>query len=149
MAGEKLRSFVADTLALVMFFTIVSGLNERFIAGMSWSEVALSRSIGAPLMVITARPYGYWRDWFLKRTGPGSHGLTLIMDSIALLAFQVPIYVIIIFASGARGMGVVTGTLGFAGLMLILGRPYGLWLEFVRGRFGLAGPGQKPMSLGS
>ncbi len=56
MASEKLRSFVADTLALVVFFTIVSGLNERFIAGMSWSEVALSRSIGAPLMVLTARP---------------------------------------------------------------------------------------------
>lgn len=148
MASEKLRSFAADTVALVIFFTIVSGLNERFVAGMSWPEVAVSRTIGAPLMVLTARPYGFWRDWFLKITSPRSPGLTLIMDSIALLAFQVPIYVFIIFASGARGMGIVTGALGFAVLMLILGRPYGLWLEFVRSRFGLSGPGQKPMSLG-
>ena len=115
---------------------------------MSWPEVAVSRTIGAPLMVLTARPYGFWRDWFLKITSPRSPGSTLIMDSIALLAFQVPIYVFIIFASGARGMGIVTGALGFAVLMLILGRPYGLWLEFVRSRFGLSGPGQKPMSLG-
>lgn len=149
MASEKLRSFAADTLALVVFFTIVSGLNERFIAGMSWSEVALSRSIGAPLMVLTARPYGYWRDWFLKITSPASPTATIVMDSIALLAFQVPIYVLIIFASGARGVGILTGALGFAGLMLVLGRPYGLWLEFVRKRFGLSGPGQKPMSLDS
>lgn len=149
MASDKLRSFAADTLALVVFFTIVSGLNERFIAAMSWSEVALSRSIGAPLMVLTARPYGYWRDWFLKITSPASPTATIVMDSIALLAFQVPIYVLIIFASGARGMGIVTGALGFAGLMLVLGRPYGLWLEFVRKRFGLSGPGQKPMSLNS
>ena len=146
--SEKVRSFVADTLALVVFFTIVSGLNERFIASMSWSEVALSRSIGAPLMVLTARPYGVWRDWFLAVTRPDAPAKTLLMDAIALLAFQVPIYVLIIFMSGARGMGIVTGALGFAVLMLVLGRPYGLWLDFVRTRFGLTGAGQKPMSLG-
>lgn len=146
--SEKVRSFVADTLALVVFFTIVSGLNERFIASMSWSEVALSRGIGAPLMVLTARPYGVWRDWFLTVTRPGTPAKTLLMDAIALLAFQVPIYVLIIFMSGARGMGIVTGALGFAALMLVLGRPYGLWLDFVRTRFGLTGAGQKPMSLG-
>lgn len=148
MGSQGLRSFVADTLALVIFFTIVSGLNERFIVGMDWPEVATSRAIGAPLMVLTARPYGYWRDWFLKMTQPSSPTRALLMDSVALLAFQVPIYVLIIFASGARGMGIVTGALGFAGLMLVLGRPYGLWLELVRTRFGLSGPGQKPMSLG-
>lgn len=148
MANQRLRSFAADTLALVIFFTIVSGLNERFISGMSWPEVATSRAIGAPLMVLTARPYGYWRDWFLKITSPASTTATLVVDSIALLTFQVPIYVLIIFAGGARGVGIVAGALGFAGLMLVLGRPYGLWLEFVRSRFELTGPGQKPMSLG-
>lgn len=148
MANQRLRSFAADTMALIIFFTIVSGLNERFIAGMSWPEVATSRSIGAVLMVLTARPYGFWRDWFLNRTKPQSRMANLAMDSIALLSFQVPIYVFIIFASGARGMGIVTGALGFAFLMLVLGRPYGLWLNFVRKGFGLSGPGQKPMSLG-
>src|SRR5690606_13763175 len=54
MANQRLRSFAADTLALVIFFTVVSGLNERFIAGMSWPEVATSRSIGAVHMVLTA-----------------------------------------------------------------------------------------------
>ncbi|WMT89486.1 L-alanine exporter AlaE [Pelagibacterium sp. H642] len=148
MANQRLRSFAADTLALVIFFTVVSGLNERFIAGMSWPEVAISRSIGAVLMVLTARPYGYWRDWFLTMTKPATPTATLLMDSVALLSFQVPVYVLIIFAGGARGMGIATGAIGFAVLMLVLGRPYGLWLDFVRRRFGLSGPGQKPMSLG-
>ena len=70
MASEKLRSFAADTVALVIFFTIVSGLNERFIAGMSWPEVAVSRTIGAPLMVLTARPYGFWRLVFEDHQPP-------------------------------------------------------------------------------
>lgn len=148
MANQRLRSFAADTLALVIFFTVVSGLNERFIAGMSWPEVAISRSIGAVLMVLTARPYGYWRDWFLTVTKPATPPATLLMDSVALLSFQVPVYLLIIVASGARGMGIATGAIGFAVLMLVLGRPYGLWLDFVRRRFGLSGPGQKPMSLG-
>lgn len=143
-----MRSFVADTLALVIFFTIVSGLNERFIAGMAWDQVMISRAIGAPLMVMTARPYGLWREWIFAMARPQTRLATLCVDSVALLAFQVPIYVAIIVAGGAEGAGIVWGTLGFAALMFLLGRPYGLWLEFVRRMFGLTTPGQKPMSLG-
>lgn len=142
------RDFVADTLALVVFFTITSGLNERFVAGMEWSEVAVSRGIGAPLMVLTARPYGLWRGWLLSRFAPKGRVRTLVFDGFALLLFQVPIYAAIIFAGGARGADLLSGILGFSALMLVLGRPYGLWLEWVRRRFGLDGPGQKPMSLG-
>jgi hypothetical protein len=142
------RDFIADTLALVVFFTITSGLNERFVAGMDWSEVAVSRGIGAPLMVLTARPYSLWRSFVMAKVDPSSRWGSILADTVALMAFQVPIYLAIIAAGGARGMAIVTGTLGFAALMLVLGRPYGLWLEFVRRRFGLEGPGQKPMSLG-
>ncbi len=143
-----MRSFVADTLALVIFFTIASGLNERFIAGMSWNEVATSRMIGAPLMVLTARPYSLWRVFVFKMASPSSRFASLATDSFALLVFQVPIYVAIIIAGGAEGPSILWGALGFAALMFVLGRPYGLWLEFVRKGFGLDGPGQKPMSLG-
>lgn len=143
-----MRSFLADTLALVVFFTIASGLNEKFVAGMSWNEVATSRMIGAPLMVLTARPYSLWRVFVFKTANPSSRLATLATDSFALLVFQVPIYVAIIMAGGAEGRSILWGVAGFATLMFVLGRPYGLWLEFVRKRFGLDGPGQKPMSLG-
>ncbi|MGX1307776.1 hypothetical protein AB7M35_002496 [Amorphus suaedae] len=142
------RSFIADTLALVVFFTIASGANERFVAGLNWHEVATSRLIGAPLMVLTARPYGLWRDWVLARVHPRRRWSELLTDSVALLVFQVPIYVAIIIAGGAEGDAILRGALGFALLMFLLGRPYGAFLEFVRRRFGLHGPGQKPMSLG-
>lgn len=142
------RDFVADCVALVTFFTITSGLNERFVAGMDWSEVATSRLIGAPLMVLTARPYSLWRDWLMKSLAPRNRVSTVLSDSLALLAFQVPIYAAIVFAGGARGSDLLLGTLGFAVLMFVLGRPYGLWLAFVRSRFGLDGKGRKPMSPG-
>ncbi len=146
--SPRLRSFIADTLALIVFFTIASGLNERFIISMGWHEVLVSRAIGAPLMVLTARPYGLWRDWFIRKTAPSSSWGNLVMDTLALLAFQVPIYVVIILAGGAQGWGVLKGAAGFAVLMLLLGRPYGVWLDVVRKLFGLTGQGQKPMSVG-
>ncbi len=87
-----MRPFLADTLALRVFFTITGVLNERFVAGMDWSEVARARAIGALLMVTTARPYGLWRDWLMGRfAGPGAWS-GLAWDSVALLVFQVPLY---------------------------------------------------------
>ncbi|KAB0678029.1 L-alanine exporter AlaE [Aureimonas leprariae] len=142
------RSFLADTLALVTFFTVTSGLNERFVVGMAWEQVLVSRSIGAVLMLPSARPYGLWRNWFLAKARPSTWLGYLLADSAALLLFQVPIYFGIVLAGGADLRSALLGSASFAVLVLVLGRPYGLWLEFVRRRFGLDGPGRKPMSLG-
>ncbi|AXC49009.1 L-alanine exporter AlaE [Paracoccus suum] len=140
------RAFLADTLALILFFTTTGILNERFVAGMDWAEVARARMIGAPLMVLTARPYGLWRDWIMRRAGVSAVS-RLLWDSFALLVFQVPIYAAIIVAGGAEGSQILRGILGAAALMLVLGRPYGAFLDFVRGRFGLPPGGTRPMSL--
>ncbi|MFQ6549002.1 L-alanine exporter AlaE [Aestuariibius sp. 2305UL40-4] len=145
---NRWKSFVADTTALVIFFTATGILNERFIAGMDWDEVLRSRLIGAPLMVLTARPYGFWRDWVLIRTAPLTPTARLFWDSTALLVFQTPIYTAIIVASGADGAEILRGTLGAALIMLALGRPYGVFLDWIRSLFGLPPGGQKPMSLG-
>ena len=141
-----MKAFVADTLALVLFFTVLGALNEHVVAGMTWQEVARSRAIGAPLMVLTARPYGLWRDWLLRRLSPPLPRLAA--DALALLVFQVPIYAAILWVSGASGPGILRGCAGFSLLMMVVGRPYGVWLDFVRARFGLAPGGMKPMSLG-
>jgi len=146
--STRALNFIADTLALVIFFTIASGLNELLVVGMEWHEILVSRGIGAVLMVATARPYGIWRDWFFSKVSPSTRLAGFATDCVALLSFQVPIYAAIILVGGADGAGVLRGALSFAALMLVLGRPYGLFLDFIRGLFGLTGPGQKPMSLG-
>lgn len=146
--SKRVLNFIADTLALVIFFTIVSGLNERFVAGMEWSEVMVSRSIGAVLMVLTARFYGLWRDWVFAKADPQTRWGQLLTDCVSLLSFQVPIYVAILAVGGADGVAILRGALGFAVLMFLVGRPYGIFLDFIRGMFGLTGTGQKSMSLG-
>lgn len=141
-------AFIADTAALILFFTTTGIINERVIAGMTWEQVLHARLLGAALMVPVARPYGIWRDWLMRLAGPGRVS-QLLWDSAALVSFQVPIYALIIAFSGASGSGLVRGTLGAALMMLCLGRPYGAFLNWVRRLFGLPPGGSKPMSLNS
>lgn len=146
--NERKRSFIADTTALILFFTTTGILNERFIAQMSWEEVFHARLLGALLMIPVGRPYGLWRDWLMKRASD-TRPSRLFWDSAALMTFQVPIYAVIIAVSGASGEGLVRGIAGAAVMMLVLGRPYGAFLNFVRRFFGLPPGGDKPMSLNS
>ena len=147
MIFHPTRAFVADTLALIVFFTATGIINERFVAGMDWDQIAQARLLGALLMVPVGRPYGMWRDWLMQRAGPGRLS-QLLWDGLALVSFQVPIYAAIIAFSGASGRGLLFGILGAAVMMLALGRPYGAFLNWVRARFGLPPGGMKPMSLG-
>ncbi|WP_241029861.1 MULTISPECIES: L-alanine exporter AlaE [Citrobacter] len=141
-------AFFADTTALLLFFTTTGIINERVIAGMTWEQVLYARLLGAILMVPVARPYGIWRDWLMKRAGE-SRISQLLWDSMALVSFQVPLYAAIIAFSGASGSGLIQGTLGAALMMLLLGRPYGAFLNGIRKLFGLPPGGDKPMSLNS
>ncbi len=145
-ANRPRRAFIADTTALILFFTTTGIINERFIAGMTWEQVFHARLLGAVLMVPVGRPYGIWHDWLMQRARPD--GLSqLLWDSLALVSFQVPIYAAIIAISGASGRGLLLGILGATMMMLALGRPYGAFLNWVRARFGLPPGGMRPMSL--
>ncbi len=131
------RSFLADTLALFLFFTVTGVINERYVVGMTWEQVLSARLLGTAIMIPSGRPYGMWRDLVMRRAkdAPVSQS---IWDSVALLSFQTPVYAAIIFFSGARGVDLLLGTFGAAVMMLTLGRPYGMFLNTVRRCFGLA-----------
>ena len=142
----RLRTFVADTTALILFFTTTGVINERFVAGMAWEQVFHARILGAVLMVPVGRPYGLWRDWIMRHARPDRVS-QLVWDSLALVSFQTPIYAAIIAVSGAAGRGLLFGVLGATVLMLALGRPYGAFLNWVRAVFGVSPGGLRPMSL--
>jgi len=145
--SHRRRAFIADTTALILFFTTTGLINERFIAGMSWDQVLHARILGAALMVPVGRPYGVWRDYLMQRAQADNRLSQVLWDSVALVSFQVPIYAAIIAISGASGRGLWFGILGATVMMLVLGRPYGAFLNAVRKLFGLPPGGARPMSL--
>ena len=144
--NPRRRTFIADTVALILFFTTTGMINERFVADMAWEQVFHARLLGAILMVPVGRPYGIWRDWILQHARPDRMS-QLLWDSLALVSFQVPIYAAIIAVSGASGRGLLLGILGATIMMLALGRPYGAFLHWVRALFGVPPGGMRPMSI--
>lgn len=140
------RAFVADTTALILFFTTTGVINERYIAGLTWEQVLHARLLGAVLMVPVGRPYGIWRDWIMDHART-SKVPRVLWDSFTLVSFQVPIYAAIIAVSGASSRGLLQGILGATVIMLALGRPYGVFLNWIRMLFGLPPGGLRPMSL--
>jgi len=127
-----MKAFIIDTVGTVVFFTIVAGLTELFIAGMEPSQVLTARLITIPVMVLTGRPYGLWRDWVFARFSPEGRLMNIIADIFAFLTFQVPVYVTTLFIAGADFMEIQVAVSAAIFFMIVLSRPFGLFLENLR-----------------
>ena len=89
--------------------------------------------------MVIARPYGIYRDWLMAldwlkalRFAGGSFVGNTLIDVMAFLTFQMPVYAFLVGTSGASFDAVVTACMGQLGAMLIMGRPYGIWLQLCR-----------------
>ena len=131
-----------DSLAALAFFTAVATLSERFVAGMDWSQVAFSRAVAAPVMVLTGRAYGMWRDAIFDRLGAARRGPAerSVIDVAAFMTFQVPVYAAILVLAGASLAQALAALSSATVLMLLLARPFGLFLDAARRIAGTAPP---------
>lgn len=132
-----MRRFLVDTVATVVFFTIVAALTELFVAGMEPREVVKTRLIMMPIMIITGRPYGAWRDWFFKTTKPTVSWSKTVIDALAFISFQLPIYGLTLVIAGASQKEIIIVLASTSVLMLIVSRPFGIYLDTVRSWAGI------------
>lgn len=127
-----MKPFVIDTTATIVFFTVIAGLTELFIAGMHPQQVLIARLIMIPVMVVTGRPYGLWRDWLFARIAPQTRVSQIIVDIVAFIAFQVPVYVGTLVIAGASWAEISAAVAASIVFMILLSRPFGLFLDWVR-----------------
>ncbi len=152
-----MKPLVVDSLATVIFFTIIPGLTETFLAGMAWGEVAAARATAIPVMLLTARPYGAWRDAVLARAARWPHAARLgrardtAAEIAAFLSFQVPVYAAILALAGADAAQMGAAISAAVVFMVLLSRPFGLWLELCRRLAGLPprSPAKSPLDSGA
>lgn len=135
-----MRRFVVDTATALIFFTAVASLSELFIAGMDAREVLTTRLLMIPVIVLTGRPYGIWRDWLFALFRPARGVGAGATDIAAFLSFQGSVYAATLAVSGAAPTEIVAAVGSAVVLMVLLSRPYGMLLDHVRTRAGL-GPG--------
>ena len=74
---DSMRRFIVDTIATIIFFTLIATLTELFIAGMEPSEVLKTRLIMIPMMVITGGPMASGGTGSSKRLSPRFRGVRL------------------------------------------------------------------------
>lgn len=131
------REAFADTFALITFGIIVGMSVELFIAGLTLEQSMHSRLLSIPVNMIIARPYGIYRDWILAHNIPALDSFlgSTLLDVLAFMTFQMPVYAFLVGTSGASLESVVAACMGQLGAMLVMGRPYGLWMQLCRQRF--------------
>ena len=127
-----MRLIFVDTLSTILFFTILAALTELYVVGMEPADVLKTRLIMVPLMILTGRPYGVWRDWFFVGTKPTVLWSKSLIDGAAFLTFQLPIYGLTLWIVGADFDEIGTALGSAVVLMLIVSRPFGLFLQAMR-----------------
>ncbi|MEZ5783310.1 MAG: L-alanine exporter AlaE [Rhizobiaceae bacterium] len=133
-----MKAFVVDTVATVIFFTLVAAFSELVIVGMTPQQVLVARALMIPVMVLTARPYGVWRDWIMQAARNAGPIGRAIVDTAAFLTFQIPIYAGTLVIAGATASEIAIASTSATTFMLVIGRPFGLFLEVVRRKAGVA-----------
>ncbi|MBO1075511.1 L-alanine exporter AlaE [Roseomonas marmotae] len=133
-ARREVRRYLADTFALVVFSVAVGAFVEIVIAGLTFEQSARVRAAAIPVALLTGRPYGIYRDWLfrlLARNGTEPCRAVLI-DTLANLSFQVPLYAAILAWNGASLQQISMAAGSILLLLALTGRPYGVFLMWCR-----------------
>lgn len=127
-----MRLFLIDTLATIAFFTAVATFSELVITGMEPGEVLATRLLMVPIMIATGRPYTRWRDWVIVTCVPRRQWTAAATDIVAFLSFQAPVYGATLLIAGASSGQASTAIGSAIVFMIVLARPFGLFVGHVR-----------------
>ena len=131
-----MKAFFVDTTATILFFTVIVGVLELLVVGLEPKQVLITRLFTLPVIALTGRPYGLWRDWVFVLLRPSRRLTKVFVDVGAFVSFQLPVYVTTLAFVGATAAEMLIASgMAIVG-MSILSRPFGLFLEFIRKRAG-------------
>lgn len=96
------RAMIADVFAMITF-SLVVGMSVELLAGLSLEQSVMSRLLSIPVNLIIARPYGLYRDWMMLRGRVWKGGFVrlTLLDALAYLSFQTPVYAVLVASTGA------------------------------------------------
>jgi hypothetical protein len=132
-----MRKFFSDTFSMLTFSTIVGMLIEIFISKMTFGQSIQARLTAMPANFITTRPYGFFRDYLFHifKVEDKTNRKGTLVDILAFVLFQVPLYASILLFSGANMIQILKACSTLTIFSIFLGRPYGLFLDFSRWLF--------------
>ncbi|GAA5524388.1 L-alanine exporter AlaE [Microbulbifer aestuariivivens] len=126
------RELLLDIFAMNSFSWAVAIPIELLLAGLSLQEHLQVRVMALVFNTLIARPFGQYRLWVHRRLpGQGKlHGY--LVDTFVFLSFQLPLYTGNMLLGGADWLEIATASGTFMLLAGAMGRPYGLYLDWLR-----------------
>lgn len=139
-ASNRFRQAAADMFAMVVFSFVAGMAIEIFISGMSFDQSLASRMLSIPVNIVIAMPYGFFRDWVLRRGAKISPGkwMKKASDMFAYVTFQSPVYALLLLAVGATPNQILTAVISNAVIAGGMGVVYGVFLDACRKWFRVA-----------
>jgi hypothetical protein len=133
------RKYLADTSALIVYSTVAGAFVEMVVAGLTFEQCLRARLTAVPIIFITGRPYGVYRDWLWRLLGAenGVARRRVIADTTAFASFQLPVYWIVLIIAGATFWQIAAASVTAIIVLLVSGRPYGALLDLFRKLFRL------------
>ncbi|MEA9391774.1 L-alanine exporter AlaE [Acerihabitans sp. TG2] len=136
--SSRLRMAAADTFALVVYCFIAGMIIEICLSGMTLQQSLSSRLLSVPVNVAIAWPFGLYRDAMLRlarRHCSGRFWMRNLVDLVAYVSFQSPVYALILLVVGADEQQIMTAVTSNAISSMMLGVVYGYFLEYCRRLF--------------
>lgn len=134
-----MRKFFVDTFTMIIFSIIIGAVIEMGISRLTFWQFLQARFWGTIINLLTGRIYGVFRDWIFRifKVRKEEKIKKALVDTFAFAIFQAPLYAFVLFVAGANVYQILTAcsTLTAASSFL-LGRPYGIFLDFFRRFFG-------------
>lgn len=135
------KKYLVDTGAMLLAAFPAGLFAEVIIAGMTLGQSLQARFMAVWVDILTARPYGIYRDHIFSkfRTIESSSLLKKCStDIFSYVTFQVPVYALILFIAGATLNQTLIALTACSLFSSVSGRPYGMFLDWFRRLFGLA-----------
>lgn len=128
--------WLLDIFAMNTFSWAIAIPIELVLAGMGWREHLQVRMLAVVFNTVIARPFSLYRNWVVARFGRGGGWHNYAVDTFVFLSFQLPLYTLNMILGGASMTEIVTACATFLLIAGALGRPYGLYLDCLRGLWG-------------
>jgi hypothetical protein len=133
-ANPRWKMFLADTLSMTVFSAALCMTIEVFLAGLTLGQSLTARLAAVPTNLLTGRAYGIYRDWLFRfsRLREDSWLQAAVVDTVAFLTFQVPLYGIVLMIAGASLSQMAVSAASMTLIFALAGRPYGIFLNACR-----------------
>ena len=144
---SRRQSLLLDVFAMNSFSWAIAIPIELILAGMSMQEHIKVRLMAVVFNTLIARPFSLYRHWVANRFGGRGVVHDYLVDTFVFLSFQFPLYLCNMLLGGASWVEIGTASITFMLIAGALGRPYGIYLDWLQRIWINRRPQREPASL--